>query len=287
MTHKFNKVAAIHDLSGVGRCSLTVILPALSVMGVQVCPVPTAILSAHTGGFGEVEWRDLSSYLPPALAHYQRLKLDFDCVYSGFLASVEQIDHCLAFIRAYPQALKVVDPVMGDHGRPYHSCTPALCARMSELVAVADVITPNPTEAAMLLGEPATPPDFSVGQIKSWLVRLAERGPGVVVITGVDFIGGQKCNVGYDKARSTFWTVPYEYVPVSYPGTGDIFASVLVGSLLKGDSLPIAMNRATSFLELAIKTTFSYSGEARHGVLLEECLGWLTAAQNLRDYEML
>lgn len=285
--HHNKRVAAIHDLSGMGRCSLTVILPALSSMGIQVCPVPTAILSAHTGGFGEVEMRDLSDYILPALAHYQRLEESFDCVYSGFLASKEQIGHCLDFFSSFPGALKVVDPVMGDHGKAYRTCTPELRQGMKSLVRIADIITPNPTEAAMLLGEKSTPMDFSMGQIKSWLARLAEQGPDIVVITSVDFISGEKCNVGFDKRHSTYWKVPYEYIPVNYPGTGDIFASVLVGSILKGDSLPIAMNRATSFLELAIKTTFSYSAEPRYGVMLEDCLSWLVQSPTLREYEAL
>lgn len=97
------KVAAIHDLSGVGRCSLSVIIPTLSAMGIQVCPVPTAILSTHTGGFGEVVMHDLTDYIIPALGHYKRLKLDFDCIYSGFLASTSQIDHCLEFFQAIPR----------------------------------------------------------------------------------------------------------------------------------------------------------------------------------------
>lgn len=100
MLQKQSLVAAIHDLSGFGRCSLSVILPCLSAMGVQVCAVPTAVLSSHTGGLGEVEFRDLTDYIRPALEHYKRLGLEFDCVYSGFLGSEEQIDHCLAFMKA-------------------------------------------------------------------------------------------------------------------------------------------------------------------------------------------
>ena len=126
------RVVAIHDLSGVGRCSLTVIMPILSAMGVQACPVPTAILSTHTGGFGEVAFQDLTDYLPQALAHYQRLGLDFSCIYSGFLGSEAQIDHCLAFFKAYPSALAVVDPVMGDHGKPYRTVTEGMRRRMVE-----------------------------------------------------------------------------------------------------------------------------------------------------------
>lgn len=281
------KVAAIHDLSGIGRCSLTVILPILSVMGVQCCPVPTAILSSHTGGFGDVVLRDLTDYIVPALDHYKRLNENFDCVYSGFLASTGQIDHCLEFFRSYPNSLKVVDPVMGDHGKPYKTCTPDLCNRMVELVGIADVITPNLTEAAMLIGEKYPTVPMTSSQVKSWLVRLSEKGPDTIVMTSIILANGENCNIGYDKKNNSFWKVPCNYVPVSYPGSGDIFSSVLVGGLLEDDSLPIAMNRATSFAELAIKTTFSYSTEPRNGIMIESCLGWLAQNQTFREYETL
>lgn len=278
------KVAAIHDLSGVGRCSLSVILPTLSAMGIQVCPVPTAILSTHTGGFGEVVMRDLTDYISPALNHYKNLKISFDCIYSGFLASTGQIDHCLDFFSSYPEALKVVDPVMADHGKPYKTCTPDLRKRMDELVEVADIITPNITEAAILLGEDPSLTLRSTNEIKSILVRLSEKGPHTVVITSV-YSGGECFNAGYDRSNNKFWKVPYRQVNASYPGTGDVFASVLTGAILRGDSLPIAMNRAAEFLELAIKTTYSYCTDPREGILLEGCLDFLINHPTLYSYE--
>ncbi len=288
MITKSARVAAIHDLSGVGRCSLGVILPTMSVMGLQVCPVPTAVLSTHTGGFGDMALRDLSDYIIPALEHYKRLNIDFDCIYSGFLASKEQIDHCLEFLSSYPNALKVVDPVMGDCGKLYKTYTPELCSRMSELVAAADIITPNPTEAAILLGEQMSfcASDLTAQAAKSTLARLAEPGPQIVVITGA-VVGGKYCNIGFEKKTSRFWKVPYVHVPAQYPGTGDIFAAVLTGSIIKGDSLPIAMNRATAFLELLIKTTYSYGTDQREGVMLEQCLGFLSSYQSLCAYDRL
>ncbi len=280
------KVAAIHDLSGIGRCSLSVILPTLSAQGIQVCPVPTAILSSHTGGFGDVVLRDLTDYISPALEHYKRLGYNFDCVYSGFLASMEQIDHCLEFFEYYKNALKVVDPVMADHGKPYKMCTPELCSRMKELVAIADIITPNITEAAILLGENPSQADISMQQVKSYLVRLSELGPKIVVITSI-FSDGRTYNVGYDREHSKFWRIPYNMISASYPGTGDVFAAVLTGSILRGDSLPIAMNRATEFLERAIKTTYSYSTDTRDGIMLESCLDFLITNPTLCDYEQM
>lgn len=279
------KVLAIHDLSGIGRCSLTVILPILSVMGIQVCPVPTAILSSHTGGFGDVEIRDMTDYIPNALKHYKRLREDFNCIYSGYLASEGQIDYCKEFFINYSQSLKVVDPVMGDHGKIYKSLTNELCNGMKELVKSADIITPNVTEASILLAEKYPDGFMTTQQAKSWLVRLSEKGPQIVVMTSVVLADGSNCNLGYDRENNAFWKVLCNYVPVNYPGSGDIFCSVLVGGLLNGDSLPIAINRATSFTEIAIKTTYSYSSKPRDGIMIEECLSWLSGNNTMKDFE--
>lgn len=282
------RVAAIHDLSGFGRCSLAVILPTLSTMGVQVCPVPTAVLSSHTGGLGEVEFRDQTSFITASLNHYKRLELDFECIYSGFLGSEEQIDHCLEYFSAYPKALAVVDPVMGDHGKAYRTYTEKMRSRLGELVQVADVITPNLTEACMLLNIPYCGDEgLSRVQARSLLAKLGELGPNYVVITGVQLATGEMANIGYDKVNNSYWLVNCDYVPVSYPGTGDIFASVLTGAFLTGDSLPIAMGRATYFVERCIKTTFSYSSDTRFGVMLEKELSVLTNNSNGKDFSLL
>ena len=269
------RVAAIHDLSGFGRCSISVILPVLSAMGVQVCPVPTAVLSSHTGGLGDPVIRDLTDYIEPALRHYQSLGVEFEAVYTGFLGSGEQVDCCLEFFKAYPKALKIVDPVMGDNGRPYRTCTPELRRRMSELAAAADIITPNITEAAMLLEEsyPAAP--LTRSEAKSMLLRLSHMGPKRVVITGAELAQGGLASLGYDGENGSFWYVPCEYIPVHYPGCGDIYASVLLGAELSGASLPIAMARAAAFTELCVKTTYSYGSDPRYGVMLERVLGSL------------
>ena len=269
------RVAAIHDLSGFGRCSISVILPVLSAMGVQVCPVPTAVLSSHTGGLGDPVIRDLTDYIEPALRHDQSLGVEFEAVYTGFLGSGEQVDCCLEFFKAYPKALKIVDPVMGDNGRPYRTCTPELRRRMSELAAAADIITPNITEAAMLLEEsyPAAP--LTRSEAKSMLLRLSHMGPKRVVITGAELAQGGLASLGYDGENGSFWYVPCEYIPVHYPGCGDIYASVLLGAELSGASLPIAMARAAAFTELCVKTTYSYGSDPRYGVMLESVLGSL------------
>lgn len=281
------RVAAIHDLSGFGRCSLTVILPVLSAMKVQVCPVVTAVLSTHTGGLGEVVVQDLTGMLGPTLQHYKRLKLEFECVYSGWLGSEEQVGLCLDYFKAWPDALAVVDPVMGDHGKPYRTSTGAMIAQMGKLVAAADLITPNLTEACLLLGENYPSAPLRTGDARKLLSRLASLGPRDVVITGVEMADDHVANIGYDREQGQYWRVDCNYVPVSYPGTGDIFASVLVGGLLGGDSLPMAMERASRFIEIAARTTFSYGSDTRYGVMLENCLSWLTGTPTFERYRLL
>ncbi len=284
--NNIKKVCAINDISGIGRCSLTVIIPALSSMGIQVCPVPTAVFSAHTG-YHEFIKRDLTDYLEPALEQYKKLKTEFDCIYSGFLGSEEQIDHVLQFLISFKSSLKVVDPVMGDNGKRYKTVTENHVKRMTDLVKAADIITPNITEAAILLGEDYPNRPLSSQTVKSWAARLSEIGPDTIVITSVVLMDGTLCNIGFDKKQNSFWKVPCEYVPAHYSGSGDLFSSVLVGGILKGDSLPIAINRATSFTELAIKTTYSYMSEPLDGIMLEKCLSWLASNQILKDYKKL
>lgn len=280
-------VAAIHDLSGYGRCSLSVISPVLSVMGIQSVAVPTAVLSTHTGGFGDVIMNDLTEFMSGALAHYKRISLDFDCIYTGFLGSSEQIDHCLDYIDAYENALVVVDPVMGDNGKTYRTYTEDMCRSMVKLVRRADIITPNKTEMYKLLQKPYNPMPLTSQEAKLCLVKLSELGPCQVVITGLELADMTVNNVGYDKSTNTFWRVVCSYVPANYPGTGDVFASVLVASILMGDSLAIAMERATKFLEMTIKMTYSYGTDPKEGILLEKNLSWLTQNHSLNGYQNL
>ena len=281
------RVAAIHDLSGFGRCSLAVILPVLSVMGVQACPIPTALLSTHTGGFGDPCRRDLTGYMEPCLEHYRRFGLELECIYTGYLSSADQVAHCLEFFRQWPGALKVVDPVMGDHGKLYRSFTREMVEGIGRMVREAQVITPNLTEASILLGEDPRKGEITTSAARSLLARLGELGPGQVVITGVTLATGEYANLCYDREHNSFWKSAGEYIPVHYPGTGDIFAAVLTASLLRGDSLPMAMDRAARYVELTIKTTYSYSTEPREGVMLERTLEWLTRNEVSNSFQNL
>ncbi len=291
MKNPVPRVAAIHDLSGLGRASLTVIIPVLSTMGIQVCPLPTAVLSSTTGGFTDYRIVDLTRHMEDFIEHWRSLDLDFDVIYSGFLGSHEQVDIVGRFMRDFRRedTRVVVDPVMGDNGQLYGSMGPEMIREMKHLVKEADVITPNFTEAAFLLDEPYRE-DASLAEIKEWIRRLCDKGPRTVVVTSVPGMCGSRPGsavVAYDREDGRFWRVNCEYIPAYYPGTGDVFASVIVGSLLQGDNLPIALDRAVQFVSMCIRASFGFRNPAREGVLLERVLSNLRAPVTASSYEIL
>jgi pyridoxine kinase len=283
------RVAAIHDLSGFGRSSLTVVIPILSTMGIQVCPMATAYLSTHSA-FPDFHFRDLTDDLNPVIDHWKRLALRFDVIYSGYMGSAKQIDIVRGFIRDFrqPDQLVLVDPVLGDNGKLYHSFSQEMVLKMKELVRDANVITPNLTEAALLLDEPYNE-NLSETELKDWAKRLATFGPQTVIITSAPVADkrGKTSVVAYNSTDNRFWKVVCDYMPASYPGTGDAFASVITGSLIQGDSLPIAIDRAVQFISIAVRATFGYNYQPSEGILLEKVLPSLNAPVQLSSYQLL
>lgn len=284
------KVAAIHDLSGYGRASLTVVIPVLSSMGIQVCPLPTAVLSTHTGGFTDYHYVDLTGEMEKIIAHWKTLDLQFSAIYSGFLGSSNQIDIVRDFIDSFRRVEQyvVIDPVMGDNGKAYAPIGEELIKKMRTFIKDADIITPNFTEAAFLLEE-AYCETTTEEAVKSWAAALAEKGPRMVIITSVPFQSEKEISsvIAYDREDGRFWKVRCDYIPAYYPGTGDIFTSVIVGSMLQGDSLPIALDRAVQFVSIAIRSTFGYTFPGRDGVLLEKVLPNLRAPVVVSTYEIM
>lgn len=285
------KVAAIHDLSGFGRGSLTAVIPTLSAMGIQVCPLPTAILSNHTTGFDSYSYVDLTDSMEEYIDQWKKLNLNFDCIYSGFLGSTRQIQIVSDFIDHFSTEnnFVVVDPVMGDDGELYSSFTDEIIPEMRKLIKKADIITPNFTEACYLLDEDGNNRILDTPTAKDWLHRLSEMGPHTVIITSVpDPNHKENTNVlAYDCDSNTYWKVACRYIPASYPGTGDTFASVVIGSLLQQDSLPVALDRATQFISQCIKASYGFNYPKREGVLLEKELDILKMPVLINGYEMI
>lgn len=284
------RVAAVHDLSGFGRVSLTMVIPILSTMGVQVCPLPTAVLSTHTGGFENYKFIDLTEHLDEYLSRWSTLGVEFDCIYTGFLGSPRQIDIISRFIRDFNKEdqLVVIDPVLGDNGTLYKSIDMCMVSKMKEFIGMASIITPNITEAAYLLSKPCIS-TISENEIKEWLVALSEMGPKTVIVTSVpDSVSDTSTySIAYNSGDGRFWKVKCNYIPAYFPGTGDGFTSVIVGSLLKGDSLPIALDRAVQFILSAIRASYGYQYPQREGVLLERVLCNLNLPVLTSTYEVL
>ena len=271
------RVAAIHDMSGFGRCSLTVAIPILSAMGVQCCPLPTAFLSTHTGGFEGFTFLDMTDEMPKVADHWASLGLSFQAIYSGFLGSERQIGIVADFIRRFRRqdTVVVIDPVMGDHGRVYQTYTPAMCAGTARLAELADVITPNLTEAALLLDRPYDAlPEDEAGLLE--ITRhLSLGGRRSVVLTGASAapdLTGAAC---FDAATGRTWMIQTRRVPREFHGTGDVFASVLTGALVGGAPLPAAVERAVEFVRLCGERTAAQDLPMREGVDFEPLLGLL------------
>ncbi len=290
MKRQIKRVAAIHDLAGFGRASLSVIMPILSTMEVQVCPMPTAVLSTHTGGFKEYSFVDLTDSMDDYMNHWDKLNIEFDCIYSGFLGSTRQIDIISKFINKFgnEENLAVVDPVMGDNGQLYTTMDMKMVENMRRLIKKADIITPNFTEAAYLLDEEYNL-NIKESDIKQWLKRLSNMGPDTVIITSVPESSESKNTsvIAYDKQSEKFWKVSCEYIPAHFPGTGDAFTSVIVGSLLQGDSLPIALDRGVQFITACIRASYGFDYPRKEGVLLEKVLQNLKMPVMVSSYELL
>ena len=262
------KVLCIHDLSGAGRCSLSVILPVLAVMGLQPIALPTMILSTHTGGLGDPARLDCETYGHAALAHYRDLGLTPDCIYTGYLGSESLVDLAAEAFRLWPGAVKIVDPVMADGGKPYSGFTPAVIQKVRALCSSADLILPNLTEAKLLLDQDPVLSDGSISAEEA--LELANQLTGIagrVVVTGLPM--GKF--VGCAGAGDEPFVVRHLHIDRSFPGTGDLFGAIVTGSLLRGNVLSAAADAAAGFVAQAIQHT-PRNADTRFGVWFEPLL---------------
>lgn len=267
------KALTIQDISCLGKCSITVALPILSACGIETSILPTAVLSTHTGGFGKPHIRDLSKDIEPILSHWKSNSITFDAIYTGYLASIEQIQSMLAIFQTYPNAYHMVDPVMGDHGKLYSSFHDEFVEEMRILCAKADIITPNLTEAAALAGMPYQEGPYTKEYIEELAKDLAALGPRFIIISGVFMDEKKLGTVLYDKENASFYYAMHERILTSYHGTGDVFASVFLGAILNERSMEEALQYAVSFTAGCIKQSYEEAKEERFGVNFEYALG--------------
>lgn len=270
-------VLCIHDLPGFGRAGLSVIVPILSALGVQAVAVPTAVLSTHTGGLGAPARMSSPGYGPAALAHYRRLGVRFDCIYSGYLSETSQALLVEQAMEYWPDAMTAVDPVMGDNGRMYSGLPDEMPGALRALCAKADLILPNLTEAALLLGETPALPDApqAAALAADTAARLTLLCPRALV-TGVAAGRSILC-AGADRQGGAY-TVRTPFLPRLFHGTGDIFGAVLVGRLLQGNVPEAAAQAAAAFVGDCLRATPEGADE-RLGVWLENALPRLCPPQ--------
>lgn len=267
------RIAAVHDLSGLGKCSLTVALPIISATGVECACIPTALLSTHTGEFTGWTLRDLSEEMLPIARHWRSTGAKFDGVYTGYLASPAQahiVEEVLDLI-AGPDTLVVADPVMADNGSYYSNMGEEMCAAFRRLIRRADVITPNVTEAALLTGMEYAPDDHDKAYLRALLSALSKLGPRIVAITGVR-CKGSIGNVAFDAKTGEISRSLRASYPGPFYGTGDIFASSLAALLVRGAPLQKAMETATLLTHDSIVRSLRHDTPRRFGVDFEGAL---------------
>lgn len=274
------RAIAIHDISCVGRCSLTVALPILSAAGINTAVIPTALLSTHTGEFTGYTNLDLTDQLLPIAAHLASLHLHFDAFYSGYLGSITQVDHVLAMIEQLTDTAThiFVDPAFADHGKLYKLMDKAMPERMRILCQKAHTIVPNMTEAAFLLGLPYQSDGYDIAYVKSLAVALSDLGPNSVVITDVALEAGQTGIAVYHAPSKEFSLHYKKRFAGVFHGTGDVFASFLISALMGGFTLLNAASLALDLTHKCIRLTLDGGEPLRYGVQFERVLPELIQA---------
>ena len=267
------KIAVINDFSGFGRCSIAVALPILSVMKVQCCPLPTSIFSNHTG-FPSYFFEDYTSRMVPYMQEWKKLDLHFNGICSGFLGSKEQIEIVKKFFKEFKteETQIIVDPVMGDYGKPYPTYTEEMCGEMKKLVEFADILTPNVTEACVLTDTPYKE-KWKIEEIQEMAEKIHKMGPKKITITGI-VQGGFIANFCYEE-----WQQPKvlrtHKEGTQRSGTGDIFASIIAADAVNGVPFYKSVKKASDFIKKCIIRSQELDIPLTDGVCFEEVLGKL------------
>lgn len=269
------RIVSIQDISCLGKCSLTVALPIISAVGVECSIVPTAVLSTHTM-FQNFTCKDLTDQIGPIADHWKSENIVFDAIYTGYLASKEQIGDVCAFFDTFKTKdnLIVVDPVMADNGKLYPAFGPDFPAEMAKVCAKADLIVPNLTEASLLTGLPYRT-EYDEAYIREMLQALAKLGPRYVALTGVSFEKGRLGVMYYDREKNEYGSYFAEHLPASFHGTGDVFASTCVGALMRGLPLGDALALAADYTVECIRLTLASPEAKWYGVEFESAIPYL------------
>ncbi len=267
-----SKIVSIQDISCYGQCSLTVALPILSAYGIETAILPSGILSTHTGGFTGFTVLDLTDEMPKIVEHWIKEGIKYDAIYTGYIGDVRQFE---LIKKSKKEILKdggllIVDPAMADHGKLYPALNADIVDGMKTIAAEADIILPNLTEAAFLLGEEYKE-EYDRAYIESTLKKLAALGPEISVLTGVSFEEGKLGAVAYKKSTGEFFEYFTVRIPKNYHGTGDVYSSVFIADIVNGKDIQTAIADACEFTVKSIRATLD-DPEHNYGVKFEKVL---------------
>ena len=269
------RIVTIQDISCVGKCSLTVALPIISAMGVETAIIPTAVLSTHTM-FKNFTFKDLTEEIQPITHHWKEENIGFDAIYTGYFGSFEQIDIVASMFDEFKtdSNVIVVDPVMGDNGKLYPAFDEAFAEKMATLCAKADIIVPNMTEASFMTGMEYKE-DYDEEYVKKMLLQLSKLGAKISVLTGIGFKEGTTGVMGYDKEADEFFYYSNEKLPASFHGTGDVFASTLVGAMMNGMDWKEGLKVAADYTAECIRITMNDKNGCWYCVNFEQGIPYL------------
>lgn len=266
------RIAVIHDMCSVGKAAMTNILPVLSVMGMEVCPVPTMVLSTHTGGFGKPVMYPLAGFAGQCAGHLKKNGVEFEHIFVGYLGNVEMAENVRGFLKQYPDADVLLDPIMADHGSYYMNFNEEYGRAVRKLLKWSTLITPNYTEGCLLAEEPYEP-CCSEEKLRYICGKMAEMGAGQIVITSVPMPEAEMSLAVYEKGELCI--LRGSSTGRAYPGTGDLFAAVLKGNRIRGMGLCDAARKAHDFVGQCIRTSDACGYPVREGIMLEPNLGYL------------
>ena len=264
------KIAVINDFSGFGRCSIAVALPVISTLKIQCCPLLTSIFSNHTG-FESFFFDDYTDKMTPYINEWKKLDLRFNGISSGFLGSKRQIEIVTQFFKDFktPETLIIVDPVMGDYGKPYPTYTLEMCNEMKKLIQYADIITPNLTELCILTDTPYKE-QWKIAEIKAMADTLTLQGPKKIVVTGITQ-GNFIANYCYEYGKEAK-VLRTHMVGTQRSGTGDIFAAIIAADAVNGIPFDISVKKASNFIKKCILKSIELDIPLTDGVCFEEVL---------------
>jgi pyridoxine kinase len=266
------RIMTVQDISCVGKCSLTVALPIISAAGVEAGVLPTAVLSTHTM-FSKYTFCDLTSEITPIADTFKELGIDFDAIYTGYLGSFEQLGLVDKFISNFKKndTTVLIDPVMADNGVLYKGFTEEFAKAMAKLCAKADIVVPNLTEASFMLGIPYNP-EYDEAYIKDVLKKLTGLGCPKAALTGISFESDKIGVYYYDSEKDSYFGYYNEKLPVSFHGTGDIYASSALGAMMRGISIEDSLAIAVDYTLECMKQTLSDENHRFYGVNFETAL---------------